>query len=358
MADVHYFQRYSQKENVVTNNTLLLLSRLNQEEPKVFEQWVASLLEEFQRDDLDDFTGGPQFSQQGGGGSSVPDGMIRQLPFQLAIETKLGSTFSADQLARHSEALDGPGLRILLALGKTRPSAEGQKALREQVRSHAGLRDPEDVLLVFTSFRRLVADLKDGVPEHRFKLIEIVDDFERFCEDDGLLPVGSWRMRAVAVGRSHPQNQEFGIYFQPASRGYRDHLWIGLYWSKAIRHIGKVAAVVTGTITEDGEFIPEQVKHPLKTKAHESAPELTQEQVKRILGIHEAVKQQHGWDLSRDLRFFLFEDGADRLEYEKESPYGLVSSKYFDLRREVGEGVDETTSVHKVLKALDGDVWR
>lgn len=356
MADVHYFQRYSQRENVVTNNTLLLLSRLNQEEPKIFEQYVASLLEDLQRDDLEDFICGPKFAQQEGGGASVPDGTIRQAPFQIAIETKLGHDFSGQQLASHSEALDGDGLRILLALGKTRPSEERQEGLREQVRNHEGLRDPDDVLLVFTSFRRLVADLKDQVPLHRHKLSEIVDDFEQFCETERLLPAGSWRMRAVAVGKSHPQNREYGVYFQPAERGYRDHQWIGLYWSKAIRHIGKVAAVVTGTISEDGEFIVEGVEHPLKSKGLGHVPELTSDQVGRILGIHEAVQEQHGWDLSRGSRFFILEKAED-LKYTKESPYGILSSKYFDLRSEVGEGVGESTSVAEVVGALDGQSW-
>lgn len=44
MSKIHYFQRYSQKENVVTNNTMLLFSRLYSNYPFRFECVVGSLL--------------------------------------------------------------------------------------------------------------------------------------------------------------------------------------------------------------------------------------------------------------------------------------------------------------------------
>lgn len=44
MSNLHYFHRYSQKENVVTNNTLLLLSRLYAHNALYFEAFLADLL--------------------------------------------------------------------------------------------------------------------------------------------------------------------------------------------------------------------------------------------------------------------------------------------------------------------------
>lgn len=43
MTDIHYFPRYSQPENVVTNNTLLLLLRLYQYNRFKFERFMAAL---------------------------------------------------------------------------------------------------------------------------------------------------------------------------------------------------------------------------------------------------------------------------------------------------------------------------
>ena len=355
MAEIHYFQRYSQQENVVTNNTLLLLSRLHQEEPAVFEQLLSSMLEDEQQEMALEFRCGPQFTQQKGGKGSVPDGVIRQTPFHLVLETKLGHHFSGDQLARHAAALDHDGLRVLLALGKTVPGEERREELSEQVREAPDLKNPDRVQVIFSSFRNLVAEVKDLIPDHRFDLVEIVDDFEAFCDDDGLMPTGSWRMRAVAVGTSHKENVAAGVYFQPEDRGYRDHQWIGLYWNKAVRHVGKVSAVVTGTIRDDKEFIPEEVKHPLKSHQHEPQPALTDKQKDRIVKIHHAVGDQHGWDLSRGHRFFLFEDATD-VHFQKKSKYGMLHSKYFDLRNLWNRDEDPATA-DKVKEILEANTW-
>ncbi len=45
MSKVHYFQRYSQRENVATNNTLLLISRLYAHEPSYLEAFLNDLVE-------------------------------------------------------------------------------------------------------------------------------------------------------------------------------------------------------------------------------------------------------------------------------------------------------------------------
>jgi hypothetical protein len=43
MSEVHYFPRYSQPENVVTNNTLLLLLRLREYSRYKFENFMEKL---------------------------------------------------------------------------------------------------------------------------------------------------------------------------------------------------------------------------------------------------------------------------------------------------------------------------
>jgi len=46
MSSIHYFQRYSQPENVATNNTLLLLSRLYHDSPNKFKGFLNDLLDD------------------------------------------------------------------------------------------------------------------------------------------------------------------------------------------------------------------------------------------------------------------------------------------------------------------------
>ena len=58
MSSIHYFQRYSQPENVDTNNTLLLLSRLYHESPNKFKAFLNDLLNDY------DIEAGIQFNKQ------------------------------------------------------------------------------------------------------------------------------------------------------------------------------------------------------------------------------------------------------------------------------------------------------
>ncbi len=72
MADIHYFPRYSQKENMVTNNTLLLFNRLYQHHTHRFKQFINLILED---SDLElDTT--VKFSQQVKGTGSIPDAVV------------------------------------------------------------------------------------------------------------------------------------------------------------------------------------------------------------------------------------------------------------------------------------------
>lgn len=99
MSGLSYFQRYSQRENHATNNTLLLLKYFYQKSPKRF----SDLLENLSEDDA--FDVGVQFEQQIKGKHSVPDGLISQEPFHIYIETKVGSDLDAMQLFAHFKTL-------------------------------------------------------------------------------------------------------------------------------------------------------------------------------------------------------------------------------------------------------------
>ena len=75
MSNVHYFQRFSQRENVDTNNTLLLLSRIQVSDPRLLRNVLAELFADIELG-RPGFEVGVQFSQQTSAPSgSVPDGM-------------------------------------------------------------------------------------------------------------------------------------------------------------------------------------------------------------------------------------------------------------------------------------------
>ena len=98
MQRVHYFQRCSKVEDVVTNNALLLLSRIQHLDPRMFQQVLRQLLWP------EELLVGAELSQQVTTTHGVLDGVIRQRSFQVVGETKWHAKSDAPQLAKHLDA--------------------------------------------------------------------------------------------------------------------------------------------------------------------------------------------------------------------------------------------------------------
>ena len=81
MSKIHYFQRYSSPENVVTNNTLHLLERIYSYSPEKASQLLTELTGE-------PIEIGVEITQQNRDQQAIPDGQIRQRSFKILIETK------------------------------------------------------------------------------------------------------------------------------------------------------------------------------------------------------------------------------------------------------------------------------
>jgi hypothetical protein len=77
------------------------------------------------------------------------------------------------------------------------------------------------------------------VSEYETDLRHIVRDYESFCSERGLLPDDDV-LRAVPCGDTHELNVACNLYYMPASRGYRSHQYVGVYYDKSIRYIGRL----------------------------------------------------------------------------------------------------------------------
>ena len=106
---LHYFQRYHSKENVVTANTMLLLSRLYSYDTNKFFRFLSNFLPETLSVNL-------SFNLQNNNGCSVPDATIEQPSFKFVIETKLYSKFESEQLICHLNSFKKQDYKILLTL--------------------------------------------------------------------------------------------------------------------------------------------------------------------------------------------------------------------------------------------------
>lgn len=114
MSKIHYFQRYSSAENVVTNNTLQLFARIYGNSPARLSQFLSALLDD------QDIELGVEIRQQQKSPKSVPDGAITQRSFKLLLEAKVNALEDVNQLLCHAESFQGEEQQILLLLTKKR----------------------------------------------------------------------------------------------------------------------------------------------------------------------------------------------------------------------------------------------
>lgn len=339
MSSLHYFQRYSQKENVVTNNTLLLFSRLYAHSTLHFETFLANLLE------TDAPEVGVRFTQQEAGSrKSVPDGLLEQTSFKVVVETKLHSEPEQEQLVRHLESFGSEHRQVLLVLTPTRPSTNFRERLATVVRDYndeRGLR----IAPVFTTFGQVVHGYRDALAAHDYEMHDVLADYEDFCAtfDKGqLLPREDYTMRAVPCGKTLEDNYDLRVYYQPVGRSYRGHKYIGLYKEKRVQYVGEIEAVVAADLTEDGPRVAD------------GAADLTPEQRDRIEKVALRAGERHGWDIASGHRFFLVKEFYST-KFRKGSPGGMMAHRYFDL----GEVLDaeRLPGIEEIAKLLSGETW-
>jgi hypothetical protein len=187
---IHYFPRYSQRENFETNNTLLLMREFYNYNRFRFQRVISELLSVTNTDSDRIIELGLQIKQQVGTTHSVVDGYLNQDGFRIAIETKRSaSTFSLDQLKRHLSAFEAghPGFMILLSPEKAQISQSDQLKLET-------LAEAKTVTVVLTTFQEIIDTARSSLSSHDEEMHALITDYESFCSDDELLPRDKWTL--------------------------------------------------------------------------------------------------------------------------------------------------------------------
>lgn len=333
MKKIYYFQRYSQKENWVTNNTLLLLSRIHEDSSLRFETILNNLLGE----SVSSVEIGPSFYQQEKKGTSIPDGLIAQTSFKIKIETKLGGNDNIDQLKRHIDGFEhNHHQKILISLSKFKL----KDSLIKEINSYIKSKDT-DVKFVSLTFEELIKTIDQELDEYDLKLREILEEYQEFCESENLIEKKKSTMLVVTAGKSLNENVKYHIYYDPTNRNHNMAFgYLGLYDSKSIQYVGKLQK--TFYADYDGEkLIP----------TNKDNPSITEEEKKRIISI---IEETDYYDISKGVKFFLV-DKFEKTDYRKISHSSLRGKKYFDLT-EI-EGFKENLETNEIAELLKNKVW-
>lgn len=337
---IHYFQRYHSKENVDTANTMLMLSRLyNYNADKFFSMLNSLILGEDKTPEI-------TFDLQVAGDDSVPDAIISQKSFKIVVETKLYNQFNKDQLIKHLGQFSNEEIKVLLTLDPKPMRKELFDEFAADLKAYnmanaERLHSP--IKHVNLTFEQLLNAMEDIVDERDAEIVAVLDDFKKYCFDEGLIPDSYKWMRAIAAGTTLEDNIELSLYYDDASRGYSEHGYIGLYSGKSIRAIGKLIKTIVASY-ENGNLM-------YKTEIGEPASE---DELNRIKEAIERAKS-YGYNLYDIPHKYFIVDHFYRTDFRKASKNPIQRSKYFNLAEMLKYKKMPTTE--KIAHDLNGRTW-
>ena len=325
MTQLTQFPRYSQKENWATNHTLLLMRRLYEFNPSKFRRFLQEL-----DDESADIAShlGVFFAQQIGERRSIPDGVFMQESVKVIVETKTGTSFDRDQIRRHLDGLKKVEHGLLILLSPT----------VEQI-SKVEL-TPDDKPLPPTTFANVIKCAEKCLASHDEEMKSVVEDFEAFCSEEGLLPKDDFTLMMVPCGRSFKVNMDNHLYYCPTSYTHsRNARYLGIYTEKSIHGIGEIKKCVECTVD-------------LKAK-RVIADGLTQAEEQRILDTVPKARDV-GHTIENGHKFYIC-DKIVPTNFKKKSAGGLQKHRYLDLGPYFSDGV--LPGVEDIADRLRNESW-
>jgi hypothetical protein len=313
MAVLNQFQHYSQGENTVTNNVLLMLSNLYEINPKYYEEFIIGLTE-----DTDQYEVIPTFRQQvSNRGDGIIDGHIQIKASKIIIETKLHGLEWIDKLVKYSKSFDPNEYKLLIHLSSTRYSESEIEKIDKRLND---LKEFGKVNFHSLTYQDLVGQLAELANSYQYEhhLQRLNEHFESYCLGMRLMPRSNHVLRAMACGQSYDLNVKHKFYFDLASRGYSDFNYLGIYKWKSVRQIGLIENVIEADWDSQSGLTIKSSKFNVTVE----------QKTKLTNAIIESVND--GWGVANDHRFFLLKDFT-ATDFKKTSPGGIFRVRYFNL---------------------------
>lgn len=318
MATINLFQQYSQAENTITNNVLLMLSSLYEINPRYYEDYINGLIEENEFYKII-----PEFNQQHNNkGEGFIDGHIRVQPSRIIIETKIEGQEWIEKLLKYTKSFSSDEIQLLFHLSSSHYDGKSISTIRKRLEANKSTKNAKFLSLTYKDLVQQLEALKNLYP-YEPQLQRLYNHFEAYTQNMGLIPEQRHVLRAMACGQSYDLNIKYQFYFDLGTRGYRHFNYLGIYYDKAVHYIGELENILLADYNSDSGLT-----------IYESTIPPTDEQKKRLIaGIKASVEE--GWHISKNHRFFLLKNFTETY-FEKESPGGLLRARYFYLEDEPG----------------------
>lgn len=337
MAEVTRFPHYHQAENVVTNHIMVMLRMLYNVSPKLLEGLLQALC-------ADEVTIGPRFSQQIAGSHSVPDGLILQEPLAIFVETKLGSSFDAEQLKRHCKTivdrLPNRTGNFLIALTSGRSESVMSDEVMALAREHG-------IQIVCANFGELVEQIV-ALPVTDIVMREVIQEFTDFVYAQGLVPREDQFLVAMLTGTSWRDNLAHGVYYEPVDRNpkWQRAAFLGLYHDRRVSHVGRIVTSVAAV--EDGM---EQLVFDVPEKG------TLDDRQRRAIREVVAAAQAYYAGFQADKHRYYIVDKFEPTDFQKRTPGGMMGHRYFDVEGITGARLPANAPGLAAAKALNGRTY-
>lgn len=309
---ISQFQKYSQRENTVTNNVLLMLSRLND----LNVEYYKSMIERLNEGSIEQYYyPRPIFRQQVGIKNGVIDGHIEVKPSKIIIETKVNSKEFIGKLIKYGKVFNENCQNQLWHLSSIRfDEKEVDDIITKLNKTYPNLKIHFNNLI----FNDLIENL-EGICEenlHDMELRLLFHDFSNYCISSNLISNEEFKLLFVPTGFSYNWNKKHKIYYCPTSWHSQKFKFFGLYNWKSVRTISEIET----TIVADYDAHTSNLN--IHSKGH------TDKQIDRLKnGLSELNENHFG------LKYYILpEKKTYETDFRKISHGGIQGHRYKDLR--------------------------
>lgn len=309
---ISQFQKYSQKENAVTNNVLLMLSRLND----LNINYYKSIIERLNEGNFHQYYyPQPIFTQQVSMKKGIVDGHIEVKPSKIVIETKLNSKEFIGKLLKYGEAFSENSQNQLWHLSSVKFEVNEVIEINKKLKEQYPKSQIQFNNLIFSD---LIDNLEGIYEENNYdtELRLLLDDFSNYCIESNLISNEEYKLLFVPTGFSYEWNKKHKIYYCPTSWHSQKFKFFGLYNWKSIRTISEIETTIIA------DYDANRKKLTIYSKGH------TDKQKERLEnGLFELGENHYG------LKYYILPEAKTfETDFRKTSHGGIQGYRYKDLR--------------------------
>ena len=336
---ISQFQKYSQKENTVTNNVLLMLSRLNDLKVEYYKSMIEKL-----SDGGQSYEPQANFLQQVGSNRGIIDGFIEVKASKIVIETKLSQRELIKKLTKYGDVFKKGVQNQLWHLSSNSYSEEEVEIINEKLKQ-----EYPQIPIEFNNllFLNLIENLEEIYEEnvHDYELKLLYEDFRDYCYEQRLVNDSAYKLLFVPTGWSYKWNLKHKMYFCPTNWHKQDFSFFGLYKYKSVRSFTKVENIIQANYDFPSNSLTIFSKN------------YTDRQIERL----RSALLDFGESQS-DLKYYILpENEFYTTDFKKGSKGGIQSFRYKDLRHFIEEENQvylENQNTERIAEILKNKVWK